>query len=324
VHKAIERGDLGAFLKQSGSTITCAERDGTYEILSAEGELAHGINPSAGVVDEWWQFKHRSQREGYNAIAEALQKRPGESWLLAISQAYYDFNSMMAETHQAAMAHPRLQLERDGCLAILEDPDSGFLMHWYGAPENADIEDNSVLEACNPLSAVSAHEVRKLLLKPGADEADWRRLHLNQPTKGEHSWVPSGVWARLLADGVRIPAGAGLYLGIDAAYSGDTTAVVFAWRGPDGRVHVRAQIWSTEAQRKHNKAHDYVRRRHARQRSARRGVRARAREALPDQGDRLRPELLRDRGEAPRQRRLPDRSRLPAEQRDVGRRPRHP
>lgn len=254
VKKSIDTTDLGNWLKQSGNTISCPSTNGTYELLSSEGFNAHGINPSAGLVDEWWQFKHPHQREGVNALEDALQKRGGESWLQAISQAYFDFDTMLAETHQAALKHPKLRVERDGCLLILEDEESGFLMHWYGAPDDADIEDPKIIRGCNPLSVLSVEDIIAPLKRPGANESAWRRLHANQPTRGAKSWLATGVWARLLAD-VRIPVGADVYLAIDAARKGDTTAVGLAWRDPDGRIHVRAYVWSAIAT---NKAHKYV------------------------------------------------------------------
>src|SRR5487761_1090357 len=211
IDSAIDTGDLGNWLKKSGNVIRCAETDGEYSLLSSEGFNAHGINPSAGIIDEWWQFKHPHQREGVNAIRDALQKRYPESWALAISQAYFDYSTMLAEAHQDALKHPSLRVERDGCLFILEDEESGFLMHWYGLHEDddRDIENPALVRACNPLSLLDPAAIVKLLNQPGADESAWRRLHLNQPTRGLKKWLAAGAWARLLDD-VQAPAGAGI------------------------------------------------------------------------------------------------------------------
>jgi phage terminase large subunit-like protein len=246
IDKSMKTTDLRRWITKSGETIRCRQTEGEYSLLSSEGFNAHGINPSAGIIDEWWQFKHPHQREGVNAITEALQKRHPESWALAISQAYFDYGTMLAEFHQAAMNHPKLRLERDGCLAILEDEESGTLMHWYGLPEDddRDIENPALVRACNPLSALDPKGIISLLHRPGADEGAWRRLHLNQPTRGLRKWLRRGVWAQLFAE-TRIPLGAGIFVAVDAAYSGDCTAVVFAWRAPNGRIHLRAKVWST-------------------------------------------------------------------------------
>ena len=248
-HKFIDKSsretDLGRFIKKSGEVIRCPDTEGEYTLLSSEGFNAHGINPSAGVIDEWWQFKHPHQREGVNAITEALQKRAPESWAIAISQAYFDYGTMLAEFHQAAMNHPKLRVSRDGCLAVLEDEESGTLMHWYGLPEDdeRDIENPALVRACNPLSALDPQAIIALLHRPGADEGAWRRLHMNQPTRGLRPWLPRGAWAGL-TDPAQAPLGAAIFVGIDAAYSGDTTAVVYAWRGENGRIHFKARVWS--------------------------------------------------------------------------------
>lgn len=246
IDKSMKDGDLGRFLKKSAEMIRCPDTDGEYSLLSSEGFNAHGINPSAGIVDEWWQFKHPHQREGFNAISEALQKRHPESWMVAISQAYFDYGTMLAEFHQAAMNHPKLRVSRDGCLAILEDEDSGTLMHWYGLPEDddRDIENPALVRACNPLSTLDPKAIIALLHRPGADEGAWRRLHMNQPTRGLRPWLPRGAWAGL-TDLAQAPLGAEIFVGIDAAYSGDCTAVVYGWRGPNGRIHLKAKVWST-------------------------------------------------------------------------------
>jgi phage terminase large subunit-like protein len=247
VKKAIDTGDLANFLKASGNTITCPERgDGTYELLSAEGELAHGVNPSASIVDELWQFRHFSQREGFNALAEALQKRSGESWLIAISQAYYHFDSILGEYHQGALKHPDVRTERDGCLTILEDEDAQFLMHWYGAPDDADVTSDKVLRACNPLSVLDLRDLHASRRRPGANEWDWRRLHANQPTVGEFSWLPPGPGG-VCSDDVQVPVGAGIFVAIDAAYSGDCTAVVRLARTRRQDPHCARSVWSTHA-----------------------------------------------------------------------------
>jgi hypothetical protein len=142
----IERGALAAWLTV-GSTISYPEKLGEFQILSSDGDLAHGTNPSAAIVDEWWQFLHRKQREGYNALAKALHKRGGESWLQAITTAGWTKDSQLGEVYDAAVAHPKLEIRNDGFLLVLEDREAGFLMHWYGAP------DDELLDPSNPASS---------------------------------------------------------------------------------------------------------------------------------------------------------------------------
>jgi phage terminase large subunit-like protein len=86
-------------------------------VLSSDGRLGQGVNPSAAIVDEWWLFKTPREREAYLALANGLHKRGvGRSWLLAITTAGYDLDSQLGETYTDAINHPRLEYRNDGFL----------------------------------------------------------------------------------------------------------------------------------------------------------------------------------------------------------------
>lgn len=240
--KSIQNGPLAAWL-EVGRTITCAEHDGELEVLSAAGDLGHSTQPSAAFFDEKWLYRHREQREAVRAQEEALHKRPGQSYALAFSTAGYTKNSALGEEFDALLAHPRLEVLDDGYRLVVRDEQAGYLGWWYGAPEDADIEDPSVVRRANPAPWVRPEDLLKALRAPGQSEADWRRLHLNQWTSAREMWLPSGVWAGLRTD-ARIPDGADVFVAVDAASVYDTTAVAWAGRLEDGRVLVRVRVWS--------------------------------------------------------------------------------
>jgi phage terminase large subunit-like protein len=229
-----------------GRTIRLRERDGMFKILTSDGKLAQGVIPSRGLVEEFWQFRHQREREAVNALARALHKRgEGKADLLAISTAGFDKETPLGEMFDAAMLLPQLEILELGCLTIARDPASGFLMHWYAVPDDGDVENPSILRAANPLPTVSVRDLLRDLRAPGTDELDWRRLCANQWTAVREAWLPLGTWVRLADSGSEIPAGAGITIAVDAAYSWDTTAVVWAWRRPeDGRVLVKARVWT--------------------------------------------------------------------------------
>lgn len=252
----IERGALAAWLTV-GHAITYPANLGEWTILSSDGDLAQGTNPSAGVVDEWWQFQHRKQREGYIALAEALHKRGGQSFLLAITTAGWTKDSQLGETFDGALAHPKLRVRNGGFLLELADREAGFLMHWYGCPDGDehDIENPKLVRAANPAPWIKPEHLIRDLHKPGADELAWRRLHLNQWTNTKGLWLPRGAWGKLADAELEIPAGAEIFVGVDVAHSYDTTAVAWAWRAPDGRIVIRCHIWSV---RPAAPAHEHV------------------------------------------------------------------
>lgn len=249
----VEDGALAAWLEVVGQSILCPAHDGEWQVLSSAGELGHGIIPTLYLVDEWWLFVHRGQREAYNAGAKALHKRPGEAALLAISTAGWERASQLGETFDAMLAHPLLEVNEHapGPLYRVADPESGFLAEWFAAPDDADIEDPAVIRKANPLSVVRPGDLLRALARPDTDELDWRRLALNQWTKTKRAWKASGVWRRLQGD-LQIPEGAEITVGVDAARSFDTTSVGWAWQHPSGRVVIRAHVWSVRRNAPHH------------------------------------------------------------------------
>jgi phage terminase large subunit-like protein len=252
----IEQGELGNWLT-SGSELRCRERDGFYKLLSSDGRLGHGVNPSAAIVDEWWLFSSERERESYNALAQALHRRgPGRAWLLAISTAGFDKQAQLGRTYEQAINDPRLEIHQDGFLRVLRDSEAGFLFWWYGIPEDCERppDDPKLVRACNPARWLDPAQLVRDLKRPDTEELDWRRLHLNQWTASREAWLPAGTCAALRSEAA-IPEGAEIYLGVDIALRHDTSAVAWAHRLQDGRIVLRCQSWSAN---KDTDAHDYV------------------------------------------------------------------
>jgi phage terminase large subunit-like protein len=251
----IEEGPLAAWLEISGGLILYPDVRGSFELLSSDGDLAAGIEPSAAVGDELWEFRHRKQRELWSQTTKGLHKRGGESWALGLSTAGWTKESLLGEIFDAAVKHPACESLEDGYLLRLRDEDAGFLMEWWAAPDEADIEDPAVVRRANPAPWVDPVDILADLHRPGTDEYDWRRLNLNQWTKSRGMWLPPGAWAKLEDAELTIPRGAAIYVGVDAAHSYDTCAVAWAWRSPSGRIVLRCRVWSV---REDAAAHEYV------------------------------------------------------------------
>lgn len=250
----VHDGELNEWVKVK-SRLDCESSGGSFRILSSDGRLAHGRKFRRGIGDELWLFTNYRETQSWVALESALHKDP-ECDLIGISTAGYDLTSMLGEKYSQALELDHVEISKDGCVTIAEDTDNGFLMYWIGAPEDADIENPAIMRACNPLlNEAQLRQMMQELHRPGADELEYRRLHGNQWTKVKNAWLPTGAWRAILTDDVMVPVGAEIYVGVDAAYSGDTTAVVFAWRGPDGRIHLRSRIFSTSRK---NPAHVYV------------------------------------------------------------------
>jgi phage terminase large subunit-like protein len=252
IHDWSDSGDLREWLNV-GKEISCPTTRGKSRVLSSDGRLAHGRKFRRGIVDEWWLFTTYRETQAYTALQSALQKDP-EADLIAISTAGYNLTSQLGEKYSAALELADVRVSDDGCTTIARDPENGFLMYWIGAPANADIENPAIVRACNPL-VHDPEMILRELRKPGADELEIRRLLFNQWTKVKDAWLSTGIWRDLRADDVEIPVGADIYIAVDAAYSEDCTAVVYAWRDPNGRIHLRSRVWSTSERWS---AHSYV------------------------------------------------------------------
>jgi phage terminase large subunit-like protein len=231
------------------SGLTCSASSGSLRVISSEGALQHGLAPALAIIDELWAFENRRQQEAYTALSSALHKRR-DAYLLAISTAGYDRFSLLGRIYEQALTWPDVQSKREGCLTIARDQPNGLLLWWYGAPQDADPEDETVWRACNPASFVELRDLRRQLHDPGLGEPGFRRLHLNQWTPSRDSWLPGGTWASL-QDPTKIPLGGEVYVGVDVGISHDTTAVAWAHRLADGRIIVRCYVWSASDKTAH-------------------------------------------------------------------------
>jgi phage terminase large subunit-like protein len=214
---------------------------GAIKVLSAEGALQHGRAPSASIIDELWAFETERLRQLYIALSTALHKRQ-DSYLLAITTAGYDKTSLLGEIYQHALDW-QITRTADGCLTVAKDLDNGYLLWWYGAPDNADPDNPKIIRAVNPASWVSVEELLRQLNDPGVGELEFRRLHLNQWTAARDAWLPGSTWDNLKSE-LEIPNRGKISVGVDVGILHDATAVAWAYRHPDGRIILRAHVFS--------------------------------------------------------------------------------
>jgi phage terminase large subunit-like protein len=239
----VEAGELAEFVRVR-SSLSCPERSGIMQVLSAEGRLQHGRAPAASLLDELWAFETARQEEVYRALTTASHKRV-DAFLLAITTAGYDRHSLLGRIYEAALGWQEVTISRNGCLTVAKDEEHGSLLWWYGAPESTDLEDERIWRAVNPASWIELRDLRRQLHDPGLGENDFRRLHLNQWTRTREAWLPDGCWARLRSE-AEIPERADVYVGVDVGLVHDSTAVCFAHLLEDGRIALRVHVWSAK------------------------------------------------------------------------------
>lgn len=236
--------------------IECPSNGGVLRVLASDGPLAHGLNPHGVVIDELHAHKNDQL---YTALTSGGGARE-QPLTVTITTAGYDEEQVLGLIYNAALEKAG-RIERRPGLTIVRDPDSGFLMYWYGADSTEDPDNPLTWRHSNPASWISEDYLRREKAKPTMRLADFRRFHLNQWVPVAQDWLPVGAWAAC-REGSPDPADElhGLdprrpvTVGIDFGVKDDTTAVVTAQRvampigrrdpetpGPDDLVVVRAK-----------------------------------------------------------------------------------
>ena len=124
------------------------------------------------------------------------------------------------------------ELEDRGTLRIYRDRVNGTLIWWFGAPDDADIEDPAVWRAANPASWLQdGKELGKeyARLKARGALTEWRTYHLDQFVEQLEGWMPDADW-RACAGDVRLRADEPVYACVRVAHDHRTAAVASAQR----------------------------------------------------------------------------------------------
>lgn len=217
---------LRDWLRPMRSAIVCEQTGGVYRVLSSDGPLQHGLNPSVVVMDELWAH---TEPELYFALTTGQLARE-DPLVVSITTAGYDRDSILWQVFERAR---ELASQGDGAMRR-----ERFLLRWFTAPEGARVDDPEAWAAANPSSWIDhddlAREARRL------PEPVFRRLHLNQWTETEGAWVSAEDWDACRGE-VRLDEATELFIGVDIGLKRDSTGIVeTGW--VDGTLHARATI----------------------------------------------------------------------------------
>lgn len=186
-------------------------------------ESLHGYTPHDVMLDEIFHFDAQKGNDLLGAIKPAqitLQDR--QLWLVStMGSARSEFLNEWLETGQAALADPGSQI------AFID-----FGME-YGLdgfdPANWDFH------------PALGHRITKEDLEEAAavhTRGEFERAYLNRRTSSEETFVPMETWDALAAEQAPVPL-SDVAVAYDVAYSGESTAVVGAWRDAAGLVQLR-------------------------------------------------------------------------------------
>ncbi len=197
-------------------------------VVSAEGPLQHGLEPTCVIFDEVW---NQTKTELYDALLGGMVKRP-EPIMVMISTAGFNPDSLLAE------------LRREG-----ERKDNPrFFYQWHDAPDDADWEDRETWATANPAMGCEEPFLVAADLEDSfasMHENEFRRWHLNQWTSAEDTFITADLWDACAGEPVFEPNRPTI-LGVDASITRDASVVATVQRDEQGVYHAAFKVWQPQ------------------------------------------------------------------------------
>lgn len=238
--------NLSDFVRTRQYHLECPANRGTLSVISSDAVLQHGLNPHGNIIDELWAHKNGDL---YTALTSGGGARE-QPLTFTITTAGFDQEQVLGQIYNAALGRQGL-IERRPYLTIVRDPETHFLLWWYGISEDDDPEDPAVWRGVNPASWITLEYLRSERSKPSMRWTDFQRFHLNGWVDVEELWLPAGSWTACrepgdLADLAQMRKDDPFHginprwpvaVGIDYGSRDDTSAVSVAqrWPMPEGR-----------------------------------------------------------------------------------------
>lgn len=199
-----------------------------YRVLSSDGKLQQGLNPSLVVFDEM-----HVQRS--DDLWDALTLGSGarlDPLTVGITTAGFDMDTLAGRLYQYGKS-----------VAAGEIKDDAFGFYWWEGKPDCDINDVKQWTAANPNLALGLIDFEDMQVSARqTSEMAFRRYRLNQWVRSQESWLPVGAWEQSTGD-ASINKDDECFVGIDMALKHDSIAVVIAQPQQAGKIHLHAKIW---------------------------------------------------------------------------------
>jgi len=217
----------------SRKTIAYLAKSGFYRVIAADAFRAEGLNIHGLLFDELHAQKNRRLWDALR-YGGAARDQP---LLLAITTAGYDRNSICWEQHAYA--------ER-----VLADwtVDPTFFAYIRSASPDDDWRSPETWRKANPSFGITineddfAAEAREAEQSPSKLNS-FLRYRLNVWTQQDTRWIPPETWAAGNAPPPVPLAGRDCWVGLDLAYSEDTSALLAVFPDESGDVDVLARFY---------------------------------------------------------------------------------
>lgn len=217
------------------NSVTYEKTGSFYKAISADAHTKHGFNAHGIIFDE---LHTQPNRELYDVLTTSVGSRRQPVTLL-LTTAGYDKNSICWEIHEYA------RKVKEGIIK-----DESFLPVLYTVDRKADIFAPETWKAANPGfgSIVKAdyieQQVNRIKNEPSF-EATFRRLHLNQWTDAEDTWISDLDWMACNKGPIN-KKNRKCYAGLDLASTRDISAFVLLWIDENENIDIEAYMWIPE------------------------------------------------------------------------------
>lgn len=219
---------LSKRLKCFKRTIVYSQTSSTYEVLSSDAPLQHGLNPHGVLFDELHVQPDRELADTMDT-ATGARRQP---LIIYMTTAGHDKQTICGEVHDYAVKVSKGIIKDDSFLPVL-----------YGADAEDDWTDPKTWKKANPNLGVSIPEsylsdkcnkAREVV----AYENTFKRLHLNMWTQQTTKFLPIEKWDASGKAGGEFSendlAGRPCYAGLDLASTTDVAALVYVFPFEDG------------------------------------------------------------------------------------------
>jgi phage terminase large subunit-like protein len=205
------------------------------EVRPAEAATGDGAIFTLALVDEL----HRHRDLGlYTVLRKGTKKRQGR--MVTITTAGAAMDSPLGQVRSEF--HKKPGFRRDHRRKHNYVRDGAAVLHEWCLDAGDDPDDLKTVKVANPASFVTLKDLSDERHSPSYNPWDWRRLTCCLWTEGENPWLEPRVWDGLVEEGVAIPEGSDVWMGVDVGLLEQDSAVVAVWRRDDGRYVAEAVI----------------------------------------------------------------------------------
>ena len=230
--QVVQSPALSGVCKVYRDAIEVPSTGAVYRVLSSDAKLQQGLNPSTVVFDE---LHVQANDDLWDALTLGSGARR-DPMIVAITTAGHDKDTICGRLYDY------------GKRVIAGDVvDERFGLWWWEAPDGCGLSDEGAWVAANPnlVDGLLDPEDMEVSVRQTA-EMSFRRFRLNQWTRAQDSWLPSGALDACVSD-LELDADLPVFVGVDMALKHDSIAVVVAQPRDDGRIVCRAKIWHPDA-----------------------------------------------------------------------------